>query len=160
FIALKLLEESGLAFAFSCWRAAGEEIALHCEIEFLPVGTGAKAGDAIIVRYGDQNDFRVIVVDGGTEESGKAIVAHIHQYFGQSTKVDHVVVTHCDTDHASGIRTILEKLPVATLWINLPWLHAPAALPYFSDKRWTKHGLSNAIKKEYDLIGEIHDIAV
>jgi hypothetical protein len=28
-----------------------------CEIEFLPVGTGSKAGDAIILRYGTPVDF-------------------------------------------------------------------------------------------------------
>lgn len=26
---------------------------MNCEIEFLPVGSGSKAGDAIVVRYGD-----------------------------------------------------------------------------------------------------------
>ncbi len=50
---------------------------LGYEIDFLPVGNGDKSGDAIAVRYGEPGNYKVMVVDGGTKESGQALVAHI-----------------------------------------------------------------------------------
>jgi len=44
---------------------------MKCEIEFLPVGEASKAGDAIVVRYGEENAFELMVIDGGSIESGK-----------------------------------------------------------------------------------------
>ena len=48
-----------------------------CEVEFLAVGDGSRAGDAIAVRYGDVNDYKLMIVDGGTADTGEAIVAHL-----------------------------------------------------------------------------------
>ena len=45
---------------------------MNCEIEFLPVGDGCKAGDAIVVRYGEANSYEIMVIDGGNLDSGKA----------------------------------------------------------------------------------------
>lgn len=45
------------------------EVFMKCEIEFLPVGSASKAGDAIVVRYGEPDDFRLMLVDGGHAET-------------------------------------------------------------------------------------------
>jgi hypothetical protein len=45
------------------------------EIEFLPVGDASKAGDAIVVRYGSNGLYQVIVVDGGTDDAGDPAAA-------------------------------------------------------------------------------------
>jgi len=50
---------------------------MACEIEFLPVGDGTRAGDAIVIRYGEPDDYKLMVVDGGTTESGENLVAHL-----------------------------------------------------------------------------------
>ena len=34
---------------------------MNCEIEFLPVGDGSKAGDAIVVRYGEADAYELMV---------------------------------------------------------------------------------------------------
>ena len=52
------------------------------EIEFFPVGEASKAGDAIVVRYGSGGFYEVMVIDGGTEDSGIAIVKHVQQQYG------------------------------------------------------------------------------
>ena len=39
---------------------------MKCEVEFLPVGDGEKAGDCIVVRYGEEHAYHFMVVDGGT----------------------------------------------------------------------------------------------
>ena len=133
---------------------------MNCEVEFLPVGTGTKAGDAIVIRYGTDNDYRLMLVDGGHADTGEEIVRHIRDCFGPYATLEHVVLTHSDSDHASGLRTVLEKIGVANLWLHIPWLLAEESRHLFSDKRWTEEGLKRAIKAEYGIIEEVIDLAV
>jgi beta-lactamase superfamily II metal-dependent hydrolase len=128
---------------------------MDCEIEFMPVGDGARAGDAIVLRYGNVGAYELMIVDGGTIDSGKLLVEHIRAEFGYNAVISHVVVTHADADHVSGIREVLDNLTVQNLWIHAPWASARSALPYFKDKRWTEDGLVKALVKEYDLIADI-----
>lgn len=97
----------------------------------------------------------VAVVDGSTVESGDAVVAHIKKHFGANATIQHLILTHPVGDHASGIRSVLDGLKVANLWMHIPWLHAQDALPYFAKKDWTVEPLTAAIKKEYDLLDDI-----
>jgi beta-lactamase superfamily II metal-dependent hydrolase len=131
---------------------------VKCEIEFLPVGTGSKPGDAIVVRYGEPHAYELMIVDGGTLESGAALVSHVQSHF-PGHRIAHVVLTHPDADHASGLRTVLEQLNVVNLWLHVPWLHAAAARPYFEHKGWTDAGLAAAIRKEYDIVSDICNTA-
>jgi beta-lactamase superfamily II metal-dependent hydrolase len=131
-----------------------------CEIEFMPVGTGSKAGDAIILRYGTPVDFKLMLIDGGTADTGDEIVAHLRKHFGLGARLEHVVLTHSDADHASGLRTVLAQIPVDNLWLHVPWLLAPEVKHLFADTRWMPLGLQTAVKKEYDIIGEIVDLAL
>jgi hypothetical protein len=52
------------------------------EMEFLLVGDASKAGDAIVARYGANGQYAVTVIDGGTQDSGDALVAHIKRAQG------------------------------------------------------------------------------
>jgi len=130
-----------------------------CEVEFLAVGEGCRAGDAIVIRYGEVNAYKLMVVDGGTAETGKNLVAHLKGQFGENVTLEHVVLTHSDADHASGLREVLREIPVANLWLHIPWLLADEAIHLFKSKKWTKETLSAAIKKEYDIVSELVDIA-
>ncbi len=58
------------------------------ELEFLPVGDSSKAGDAILIRYGTNGQYQVIVIDGGTDESGDALVEHIERHYGAMTVIE------------------------------------------------------------------------
>ncbi|RZI42480.1 MBL fold metallo-hydrolase [Herbaspirillum sp. HC18] len=129
------------------------------EIEFHPVGDGTKAGDAITVRYGQLGQYKVIVIDGGTEESGQVIVDHIRKYYGADAVVSDVISTHPDTDHCSGLRVVLRELPVERLWIHGLWYHAAEMLELFAEKRWTADGLAAAIRKEYPIVEELISLA-
>lgn len=140
--------------------AALETAPLNCEVEFLPVGTGAKAGDAIVVRYGDDASYKLMLVDGGHAETGAKIVDHLRTYFGPCPVLEHVVLTHSDGDHASGIRKVLEDVPVRHLWMHIPWLLAENSRDLFADKRWTSAGLERAVRAEYSIISEIFDLAL
>lgn len=129
------------------------------EVEFHPVGDASKAGDAISIRYGINGDYRVIVIDGGTDDSGTALVDHIAAVYGRHTVIEHVISTHPDTDHACGLRKILAAYRVENLWLHGVWHHAAELLPYFEDKRWTEDGLTSAIRKQYSVIEELIDLA-
>ena len=130
-----------------------------CEIEFLAVGEASRAGDAIVVRYGEENAYKLMVIDGGTADTGEKLVAHFKEQYGESVVLEHVLLTHSDADHASGLREVLREIPAKYVWMHVPWLLAPDAIHLFK-KNWTKDALSAAIKKEYDIISEILEIAM
>ncbi len=97
-----------------------------CEVHFLPVGNRYKSGDAIAVRWGQPGASKVLVYDGGSTESGKALVTHVRERF-RSPRVDYVVSSHPDGDHASGLLAVLQRMEVGELWMHRPWLHSGAA---------------------------------
>lgn len=130
-----------------------------CEIEFMPVGNKSSAGDAIIVRYGQVNAYNLMLIDGGMKVTGEEVVSHLKKHFGDTVGLTDVVLTHSDIDHASGLRTVLEELPVGRLWLHVPWVHAVQAKSLFKNKGWTDTGLADAVRAEYSVITELVDIA-
>lgn len=100
------------------------------EVEFFPVGEGKHSGDAITVRYGVPGSYKILVYDGGTRKSGEAIVEHVLKYYG-SDRVDYVVNSHPDADHASGLSVVLEELTVGQLWLHQPWNRSDIIRNYF-----------------------------
>jgi beta-lactamase superfamily II metal-dependent hydrolase len=124
------------------------------EIDFLPVGNGDSSGDAIAMRWGTPGNYQVLVYDGGTREAGEALVQHIRTHYGTS-RVDHVVSSHPDGDHASGLSVVLEQLQVQQLWMHRPWMHSALIRSYFSDGRMTDASLAarlqDKMRAAYDL---------
>jgi len=131
---------------------------MNYEIEFLPVGNGEKSGDAILVRYGEENDYKIMVVDGGGKESGQALVDHIKNYY-KTDYVDYVVNTHPDQDHASGLSVVLEKLKVGELWIYRPWRNTEFMTDFFKDGRITEKSLKERFQKAFKYSFELEKIA-
>ncbi|KRQ15364.1 ComEC/Rec2 family competence protein [Bradyrhizobium manausense] len=129
------------------------------EIDFLPVGDASKAGDSIAVRYQDGNEYKVMVIDGGTDDAGDALVAHMKATYGDRIVIDDVICTHPDSDHACGLRAVMREMPVRRLWLHGVWHHATELLPYFADKRWTADGLEKKIRSEYSVVAELIDLA-
>lgn len=97
------------------------------EIDFLPVGNGDTSGDAIVLRYGNlwgrRSEQTVVVIDGGYNDTGKAIIDHLDQYYA-TNRIDLVVSTHPDADHINGLRTVVDELDVDELWMHLPDQHS------------------------------------
>jgi beta-lactamase superfamily II metal-dependent hydrolase len=131
---------------------------VKCEIEFMPVGEGETGGDCILVRYGEEDAFELMVVDGGTLESGEALVEHIQKHFPGHTVIEHVVLTHADKDHASGLRALFGQFEIHHLWMNVPWLLARESLPWFADDM-TPDDAERKVRNEYDILAEIWDLA-
>jgi beta-lactamase superfamily II metal-dependent hydrolase len=137
-----------------------EELAF--EIDFHPVGNGEKGGDAITFRYGKANNLpatqKVIVIDGGSLDSGKSIVEHIKTIYNTST-VDLVINTHPDNDHCSGLREVLNNLTIKEIWIHRPWRLSGLSLDWFKDGRITPNSLRERLKDALNIVAEIENIA-
>ncbi len=131
---------------------------MNYEIDFLPVGNGDKSGDAICLRWEENNAYKVMVIDGGTKESGEKIVAHIKEHYN-TTKIDYVVNTHPDQDHASGLSIVLENLEIGELWIHRPWNYTKQIIDYFQDGRITEESLKRRLEKSFSYSKPLEDIA-
>ena len=128
------------------------------EVDFLPVGDGEKCGDAIAVRYGEPGAYTVMVYDGGTQKSGAALVDHIKTYY-KTSYVDHVVNSHPDQDHSSGLSVVLEELKVGTLWMHRPWKYSHLILDYFRDGRITSQSLKQRLQDKMSAAYNLERIA-
>ncbi len=129
------------------------------EIDFLPVGSGSRSGDAIAMRYGSPGNYKVMVYDGGTKDAGQALVDHIKAYYG-TTRVDYVVNSHPDGDHASGLSVVLEQLEVGELWIHRPWEYSAEIRDYFKDGRITDNSLAERLKEKMGAAYALEQLAV
>ena len=63
-----------------------------------------------------------MLIDGGYADTGEKIVEHLRRHFGPNVLSSDVLLTHSDGDHASGLRTVLEEIPVINLHLHIPWL--------------------------------------
>lgn len=131
----------------------------YFEIDFLSVGE-AQSGDAIALRYKLDGGTFVHVVDGGFQDDGPHVMAHLRKYYG-GAGVSHVVLTHPDGDHAGGLRTVLEECEVPRgggLWMLRPWLYAAELLGHFA-RFTTVSGLEEALREAYPNVAELEEIA-
>ncbi len=133
----------------------------NLEVDFLAVGNGEKSGDAIAIRWGDFSDASkqyVAVIDGGTTESGEALVKLIKETY-KTTFVGLVICTHPDGDHSSGLRVVLKELGVGKLWMHRPWDRSDEILHMFKDDRITNDSLEERLKEAYNFAHELQKIA-
>ena len=137
--------------------AAG--VPAYYEIEFLRVGDGASSGDAILIHWWDGQVWHIGIVDGGYEETGWDIVEHIHRWYSERPIIDFVASSHPDNDHMSGLRVVLSELPVRELWMHVPWAHADRILHLFRSRRWTEDGLIRELRRQYNYVVELVDLA-
>ena len=98
------------------------------------------------------------VVDGGFQDSGDTVVAHIRKYYGEPSFIDRVIVTHPDGDHAGGLRKVLEEFEIGELWMLRPWLYAEELIDRFS--RFTSvENLKKRLKQIYPNLTALEEIA-
>ena len=128
------------------------------EIDFLPVGNGERSGDAIAVRWGTPSNYKVLIYDGGTSESGEALVRHVKERY-HTDRVDYVVSSHPDNDHASGLSVVLEKLDVGELWMHRPWEYSSIIQDYFHDGRITDESLADRLKTKMRAAYALEELA-
>jgi len=130
------------------------------EIDFIEAGE-KKSGDAIALRYGGPNGQTIHVVDGGYAScnDGQKLIDIINAHYAPVSKIDHVILTHPDTDHASGLKTVVETCNIDILWMNRPWVYVDKLLPMFEYK-YTRDGLIQRLKKDFPHVVGLEDIAI
>lgn len=116
------------------------------EIDFLNIES-KKSGDAIPIRYQTGEKTRIHVTDGGFQDTGDALIEHIKKYYKGPARIDAVIVSHPDGDHAGGLRKLFEEFEVGELWMLRPWLYAKELIDSFS--RFTS--VDNLIKRLKEL---------
>lgn len=127
------------------------------EVDFLSVECD-KSGDAIAIRYMIDGRIFIHVVDCGFLDTAPNMLSHLSQHYDNPTVIDHLVVTHGDGDHASGVRTIIEQFPrISTLWLHRPWLYADILLPYTNFK--SSESLIRHLRGQYRILAEIEELA-
>src|SRR3546814_6986901 len=95
-----------------------------------PILENRKSRDAIKIHYEISGQRMIHVIDGGYDAMSQRIINHIVSHYA-NRPIDHVVVTHPDGDHACGLRGVVERCNVGTLWMLRPWLYAETLLPHF-----------------------------
>jgi beta-lactamase superfamily II metal-dependent hydrolase len=132
------------------------------EIDYIPVGEGGRGGDAVALRFGNlagpRQEQGVIVLDGGTKESGEQLVDFIKTQYG-TDYVNIAISTHPDQDHASGLCVLLESLNVGTLLMHKPWEHGEEIKKLFQDGRITASGLESKLEKSLQNARDLQSIA-
>lgn len=127
------------------------------EVTFLPVGEGS--GDAIVMRYGnDHSGYTLHVVDGGRTDTADTIISHITKHYNDSI-INHMVLTHADDDHATGLVGVMKKIKVEHLWMNRPWLYVDEIQHHFHGG-FTTQGLIDEIKKRHPYLVELEKLAI
>ena len=127
------------------------------EIDFLEVGERG-SGDAIAIRHRRSGTDDVYVVDGGYADDGKKLVDHISAHYDDPVFIDHVVLTHPDADHASGLDRVLNEFIVGTLWMNRPWTHVDELMPMFM-RYQNRDQLIARLKRDFPKVTELEAIA-
>ena len=128
------------------------------EIDFLSVES-PKSGDAIPLRYQQEGRTYIHLVDGGFQDTGEKVVAHINKYYGNPEYIDRVVASHPDGDHAGGLRSVLEEFEVKELWMLRPWFYADEIIDRFSNFTSVEN-LKKRLKKVYPNIAALEEIAI
>lgn len=132
------------------------------EIDYISVGNGEKAGDAIAFRFGNlhgpRNEQKVVVIDGGFKESGEQLVQHVKTYYN-TDYIDLAISTHPDADHASGLCVVIEQLRVGTLLMHRPWERAGSIKDLFRDGRITASGLEDKLEKSLQHASDLETLA-
>jgi len=139
------------------WERIG--MADSIEIDFLAVGEGQRSGDAIAIRWREGDLYKVMVYDGGTKDYGQALVDHIQRYF-QTSRVDYVVNSHPDNDHAGGLLYVVENLEIGELWMHRPWEYSNEIRHYFHDGRMTDSSLATRLQEKMSAAYALERVAL
>lgn len=88
------------------------------KIEMLP----ATKGDCIWIEYGDRDDPRRVLIDGGTAKSSDALISRLERLPKDKRDFELLVISHVDDDHIAGVleffRTEGLGVRIREVWFN------------------------------------------
>ncbi|CAA6808936.1 MAG: Metal-dependent hydrolase, beta-lactamase superfamily II [uncultured Campylobacterales bacterium] len=130
---------------------------MNYEIDFLPINE-EQNGDAILLRWQENARYKVMVIDGGTKQTGEKIVSHIKKYYNTST-VDYLVSTHPTKNNTTGLSIVLQKLNVLEFWTHRPWNYTQKFMKYIDSGKLTKADLKKRLEKSFAYVKPLEKIA-
>ncbi len=128
------------------------------EIDFIEAGDRS-SGDAIAIRHRCNAIDYVHVVDGGYAADGQKLVDHIREHYHPQYYINHLVLTHSDLDHASGLETVLRNMRVVNLWMNRPWRHVDALMGLF-ERYQDRERLTARLKRDFEKVATLERLAI
>jgi len=99
-----------------------------------------------------------MIIDGGTTESGERLADHV-RYFYQTSRVDFALLTHPDSDHATGFRAAVERLDVGQIVMHKPWEHGEVIRRLFANGRVTATGLERRFREALEATWDVAQLA-
>lgn len=79
-------------------------------------------GDCLLLEYGENNDPKYILVDGGPYYQFDEIVTTLQQHLPDMKEIELLIITHIDIDHIDGIIRLLNHQPplykIKKVWFN------------------------------------------
>ncbi len=90
----------------------------------------AKEGDCLILHYGSDDDPKILLIDGGSnnvyEDTLRPRLQQLRDELGERVPLQMIMISHVDADHITGILDLFEELQesndpictVGTLWHN------------------------------------------
>ena len=139
---------------------------MNFEVDFIGISEETCSADAICFRYFSEYENRYIigVYDGGTKIFGKNLVDHLNKYYFKDSnstenKIDFVICSHPDQDHASGLAILFQHFKIDKLYINLPWKYIDEIFTYVNDGRRTKEGVEKELKEKFQYIRDLEILA-
>jgi beta-lactamase superfamily II metal-dependent hydrolase len=127
------------------------------EVDFLQVNS-ARSGDAVAIRYQIGQHWTVHVIDGGYMSTAPLLASHIRNRFG-TNRINHMVVTHPDQDHAEGLAALAEEFEIDQLWMLRPWIYSSFLLPYFA-RYSSAESLSQRLRSDFPYIDALEKVAI
>ena len=134
------------------------EVKEFIEIDFLQAGDRG-SGDAIAIRHRCNGLDCVYVVDGGYAADGQKLVDHIREHYHPDYRINHLVLTHPDVDHASGFETVLREMEVDCLWMNRPWKHVDRLMGLFKHYQ-DRDRLIARLRHDFPKVAELEALAL
>lgn len=102
-------------------------------------------GDCVIIDTGE----KAIIYDCGCEEHAQKVIEYLEK--NKYDKAD-IILSHNDSDHFNGIKTLIDNNVVRTITTTLLLKHIDNILDEINDKRRTRESIKKQIAEYFDNI--------
>lgn len=132
------------------------------EIDFIATKENKGNADAICFRYEKDGKFINVVYDGGSKVLANKLIEHLEEFYFKdeySPKIDYLICSHPDQDHASGLIEVIEKFNIGKIIMNIPWKYIYNIWDNVNDGRISEESLEKRLKNDYPYVAKIEELA-
>ena len=132
------------------------------EIDFIATKENKGNADAICFRYEKDSKFINVVYDGGSKVLASKLIEHLEKFYFKDEyfpKIDYLICSHPDQDHASGLIEVIEKFNIGKIIMNIPWKYIYDIWDNVNDGRISEESLEKRLKDDYPYVAKIEKLA-